>query len=294
MTIDRRFLLLALMLAVPCVHGAETPAAPKADKSSYTFQNPTPRALMREMSTDRPDKTECPFTVDAGHIQIELDWVVYGRDHDTANGADTRSTSWAFVPVNVKFGLTNDSDIQFVIEPVNRERTEDRTVNPAAVDRVSGFGDITVRYKRNFWGNDGGESAFGIMPFIKFPTNQHGLGNNAVEGGVILPYNRGLANGWEMGLQTEGDFVKNDDRSGYHAEWVNSITFGHELGGKFGGYAEIFSQHSFESGARWVGTLDFGVTYGATEDIQLDAGVNIGISPAAPDVEFFTGISFRF
>ena len=45
----------------------------KADKSIYTLFHPTPREWMREMSTDRPDQTESPNTVDAGHFQVELD-----------------------------------------------------------------------------------------------------------------------------------------------------------------------------------------------------------------------------
>src|SRR5437764_1052507 len=41
--------------------------APAADKSSYTLFNPTPLNLMRDLNPDRPDVTESPFTVDAGH-----------------------------------------------------------------------------------------------------------------------------------------------------------------------------------------------------------------------------------
>ena len=51
-----------------------------ADKSSYHFFNPTPRELMREMSTDRPDLTESAYTVDAGHFQIETDLVSFSHD----------------------------------------------------------------------------------------------------------------------------------------------------------------------------------------------------------------------
>ena len=289
----KRSLSLFLLTAIAILPESRA-AEPVADKSGFTLSIPTPRALMREMSTDRPDKTECPFTVDAGHVQVELDWAVYGEDHDTAHGADTRVTSWAIVPVNIKVGLTNSDDVQFVIEPINRVHTEGSCYLANLIDQISGFDDVTVRYKHNFWGNDGGESAFGLMPFVKLPTNQHDLGNHSVEGGVIVPYNRGLAGGWEAGMQTEVDVVRNDGREGYHTEWVNSLTFGHELGGKFGAYAELFSQHSAESGAHWIGTADFGITYAATADIQFDAGINFGISAAAPDVEIFTGISFRY
>ena len=37
------------------------------NKSQYNLFNPTPRALMREMSTDRPAKTASAYAVDAGH-----------------------------------------------------------------------------------------------------------------------------------------------------------------------------------------------------------------------------------
>lgn len=41
------------------------------DKSQYTLFNPTPAKCMREFDPDRPDITDSPFTVDAGHIQFE-------------------------------------------------------------------------------------------------------------------------------------------------------------------------------------------------------------------------------
>src|SRR5687767_13300570 len=45
------------------------------DKSQYTLFNPVPRDMRRELSPDRPDRTESPFTVDAGHVQVELSFV---------------------------------------------------------------------------------------------------------------------------------------------------------------------------------------------------------------------------
>jgi hypothetical protein len=41
------------------------------DRSRYTLFNPTPDHLLRDLTTDRPYISESPFTVDAGHIQIE-------------------------------------------------------------------------------------------------------------------------------------------------------------------------------------------------------------------------------
>jgi hypothetical protein len=132
------------------------------------------------------------------------------------------------------------------------------------------------------------------MPFVKLPTSQDHLGNHAVEGGLILPLAVGLPAGWGLGMMTECDFNQDTQGSSYHAEFVNSVTLGHEIFGALGGYAEFFSAVSTESGSEWVGTLDFGLTYGLTDNVQLDAGVNLGLTRAADDVNPFVGISIRF
>ena len=287
----------------PAVAGPEemTPGG-TPDKSGYTLRNPTPRELLRELSTDRPDKTESPYTVDAGHYQFEMDLVSYTHDRDKSGGGDTRTRAWAIVPVNLKVGLLHDVDLQFVLETYNHVRTKDRRAGTNQLQ--SGFGDITLRLKKNFWGNAGGRTAFAVMPFLKLPTNQNHLGNDAVEGGVIFPLAVELPAGWGMGLMTEMDILRNDDDKGYHASFINLVTFGHDLYGKLGGYVEFFSEVSTERRARvvtttphsrqWIGTLDLGLTYGLTSDIQLDAGVNNGLTKSADDFNPFAGLSFRF
>lgn len=254
--------------------------------------NPTPAALLRELSTDRPDKTESPYTVDAGHFQVEADLFTFSQDRDTSDGADTRTDAWRFGVVNLKAGLCNWADLQLVLESYSSVRTDDRVAD--AVTRQSGFGDVALRFKANLWGNDGGPTAFAVMPFVKLPTNQDDLGNDAVEGGVIFPLAVELPGGWGMGLMTVFAFLENGSGSGYHAEYLNSVTLSHDIVGKLGGYVEFFSLVSAEDGAAWVGTVDLGFTYGLTKNIQLDAGVNIGVTRAADDVNPFLGFSVRF
>ena len=47
-------------------------------------------------------------------------------------------------------------------------------------------------------------------------------------------------------------------------------------------------------GGPWVGTVDLGFTYALTSNVQLDAGVNAGVTRAAPDVNPFVGVSVRY
>jgi len=247
---------------------------------------------MREMNTDRPDKTESPFTLDAGHFQVEADILNYGYDRYNPARDDTRVESVSIAPMNLKVGLRNDVDLHLVLETYTSVRTHE--VSSGVVRRNHGFGDILVRLKWNAWGNDGGTTALAVMPYVKLPTNQDNLGNHSVEGGVIIPFAADLAAGWSVGLMTQFDLVRDDPGNGRHLEFLNSITFGHDLIGDLAAYAEFFSAVASESGADWIGTVDLGLTYGLTENIQLDTGVNIGITRAAQDINPFLGISWRF
>lgn len=276
------------MMAVLCAPFA----ASAADKDQYDFFNPTPTAQMRELSTDRPDKTESPFTVDAGHYQIEMDIATFTRNHDNIGGADEKTREWGLGIVNLKAGLTNNTDIQFVVESYRDVHTTDYT--GGTTSDQSGFGDVTVRLKHNIWGNDGGDTALAIMPFVKLPTNQDDLGNDDVEGGIIVPLSVELGNGFGLGLMTELDVNKDDDGMGYHAGFINSATISTDLTDDVGTYVEFFTERQDDSDAHWENTVDIGFTYAAAENVQLDAGVNIGVTDAADDYNPFIGVSYRF
>jgi hypothetical protein len=285
-------LVACLFPHTPC-HADEAGATgPAPDKRIYNAFHPTPRELMRPMATDRPDKTESPYTVDAGHFQIEMDVATFTHDRDRSGGGDTRTKGWAFAFANLKLGLTNDIDLQVILESFSHIRVDDRAAG--SVTRQSGFGDVTTRLKVNLWGNDGGRTAFAIMPFLKFPSSQDGLGNNSVEGGVILPLAVGLPHGWSLGLQAEVDVLRNETDRGHHAAFLNTVTLGHDIVGNLAGYIEFFSEASTQRNTPWLATFDVGFTYAVNDDLQLDAGVNIGITKSAPDANPFIGISWRF
>jgi len=257
------------------------------DKSHFHLFHPTPREQMREMSTDRPDQTESPYTVDAGHLQWEIDLVNY--TYDRANGITTEAL--AIAPINFKLGLLNNVDVQFVVDSYVCEKTK-TALFPST--KAQGTGDLQTRLKVNLWGNDGGETAFGVMPFVKWPTASSALSNGKVEGGVILPLSISLGDRFGLGLMTEVDFLRDLFGGGRHMDFVNSITLSCDVTERLGAYVEFFSAVSEELGSEWVGQFDLGATLGLTADVQLDAGINIGITESAPDWQPFVGLSVRF
>ncbi len=262
-------------------------AGPK-DKSGCTLFHPTPPDALREFSTDRPDQTESPFTVDAGHVQFEMDFATFTQDR--ADG--TRTRTWNVAPFNVRVGLLNDLELSLVFDSYLHGRSEDRAARTTAT--ASGVGDFTARLKLNLWGNDGGRTAFAILPFVKFPTNTGGLGNRAVEGGVLFPLSVKMPGGFGLSLETGASFNQNDDSGAYHAEVVNSISIDHAIAGRWSGYVEFFSSVSTQRHSPWIGTVDVGLEFAVTENVQLDCGCNVGVSHGADDFNPFAGLSVRF
>ena len=263
-----------------------------ADKGQYNLLNPTPREQMREMSTDRPDKTESPYTVDAGHYQIEMDVFTYAVDRYNGIPGDHRSEALAIAPINLKAGLLNNVDLQLIVQPYVSLREHNMAARD--VDERRGFGDVIARLKVNLWGNDGGPTAFALMPYVKLPTNTDHVGNSSVEGGLIVPLAVALPQDFDLGLMTQLDIVRDDFGDGHHAEFVNTVTLGHRIVGDLSGFVEFFSSVSMESGSEWIGTFDAGLTYMLTDDIQLDAGVFVGLTRSADDINPFLGVSWRF
>jgi hypothetical protein len=267
-------------------------AAQAADKSQYSLFNPTPRELMREMSTDRPDKTESAYTVDAGHYQIEMDVFSYAVDRYNGIPGDHRAEALAIAPMNLKVGLMNNVDFQLVVQPYISLR--EHNVAARLVQENRGFGDVIPRLKINLWGNDGGSTALAVMPYVKLPTNTDNVGNNSVEGGLIIPLAVSLPQEWNLGLMTQVDIAHDESWVGHHFEFVNTITLSRAIVGELSGFVEFYSSVSTESRSEWVGTFDCGLTYMLTEDIQLDGGVYVGVTRSADDINPFLGLSWRF
>ncbi len=278
---------LPFLLAASRTMAQETNSVPP-DKSVFNLFNPTPPGLMRELNPDRPDKTESPYTLDAGHFMLEMDFANF--TYDKTDGTATRA--WNIAPFNLKAGLFNNVDVQFVFDNYLRVRTDDRVAGTSITQ--SGVGDLTTRLKINLWGNDGGQTAFGLLPYLKIPTSSDNLGNDAVEGGVIFPLAIKLPHDFDLGLETAFSCLRDDNDNNYHADFINSVTLDHAIAGKLSGYLEFFSDISAERHSAWIGTVDVGLEFLVTENIQLDCGCNFGVTRAAYDFNPFAGITVRF
>ena len=268
------------------VAASSTPAAeePLPDKRGYSWVTPVPEDLMREMSTDRPDATESPFTIDPGHVQLEMDFAAYARESEQGG----RTTEWEAAPFNLRFGLTTNFEAGFFVVPYREESVEPDSGGTKT--RRSGFGDTTLRTKWNFAGNDGGDFGWGLILDLKLPTAQDGMSNEEYEGAVTFPIAFALGGGWEAAAMTSIEAVYSDVGE-HRAVWSNTLTAGHDLSENVGGFVELTS--SAGDGSH-VATFNCGLTRRFGPHVQLDTGLSFGLSSAAPDFAAFVGLSRRF
>src|SRR6266699_3088151 len=96
--------LCVSILPVSYAKGQEADKPPP-DKRGYNLFHPTPRDMMRELSADRPDKTDCPFTVDAGHFQVEMDFANLTYDAPNWERGKVKWENYQIAPMNLKLGV---------------------------------------------------------------------------------------------------------------------------------------------------------------------------------------------
>ena len=273
--------------ALAAEHGvfAEPSQTPTPDKSQYTLFNPTPVDLRRPYNTDRPSKTDSPFTIDAGVFQIESD--VWNWTLDYEKGVRTRT--WIIGNTNFKLGLTNWMDLQLFPQFYANTRTSGPSFGkPVEHD---GFGDTTVRLKINLLGNDGGKLVIGFLSSLKIPTNTGSTGNHVWEPGLGLPMNYSLPGGFTLFAQTRIDILDKARSSKMRVQWQNPIGLSRTIVGNLSGYVEFYD--AVGSGP-WVGTLDTGLIYQVTPNCSIDVNSFFRLTRSAPDYSVFSGFGYRF
>lgn len=270
-------------------------AAADDDKSRFGLFAATPDNLLRDMTTDRPDTTETPFTIDAGRVQVEMTAAGFARSHRDSIGTLTESAELAVT--NIRIGLDASTEIGFVLRPYAKETT--RTRHGAVREQVSGAGGIDVRMKFNLWGNDHfdrpGDSALGLLPVLSLPTERgNGISPSRVEGGLVVPFAVTLTERFSLGINAGAMRIYDDEAGRYETEALATASLAYAWNETFGTYYEIAGRVTRFDAEEAAVSLGTGFTYRLNGNVQLDAGINVGITRAADAINPFIGISSRF
>ncbi|WP_345200027.1 transporter [Chryseobacterium ginsengisoli] len=251
---------------------------------NYSLFKPVPRALMREMETDRPDVTESPYTVDAGHLQYETDLVRLINEK-----SDLLKTSTLLInQANLKIGITGSTAIQIGWQSYGRQKETE--IGSGSVTTTDGIGDVTLRIKQNLIGNDHGNFALAVLPYVKFPTSKYDE-ESRFEGGLIVPMSYKFPDEWKLGLQVEVDRLKDLDQPAMHTEFLQTLTISHPLFKGIDGIAETYYTYDFKA-HQLSNYINAAIQIDVAKDFKLDAGMNYGIQNTAAK-HYFIGVSYR-
>jgi hypothetical protein len=237
----------------------------------------------KPICADRPAKGASPCTVDPGHWQVEVDAADY--THDRSGG--TATETGVFASTNVKYGVTERLDLELNVTPYQVQQTTGQS-------RAQGFGDLTARAKIAMVT---GANAVSLLPFLKVPTAGAGLGNGAVEGGVVVPVGLSLPAGTTLTLGPEIDALKDANGPGRHAAYALAAGLSRPLSSTFTGAVELWGSDNAEpSGRVRQASFDLGLSWIPMKDqnLELDGGVNLGLNPSTPGEEVYVGLSRRF
>jgi hypothetical protein len=255
------------MLTIASAHAQE--------QKGYNLFKPAPRDSMREFSIDRPDVTESPITVDAGHFQFEGDLLKWTKNSGGRAGRTISVFSGLY-----KMGLSHSWDIHVGIELFNIYQDAD------ANKLDDGYGATTIRLKHNFWGNDGEKkTAFGIIPYTTFTSGNPF--DSDMNFGFGFPFSYALNENYDLGAQPQIDFIYNG--VDYELSYFQTVVLGGPVVGALDFYAEglvVFPKGD----AQFL--LDGGLIYNVSPNVKVDIAANVGLNQAAP-TRVYLGLSFR-
>ncbi len=282
--------LIFLTSAAFADNAAQTP-----DKTGYTLFNPVLDDQLRDMDTDRPNATNTPHTVGAGHLQIETGFLDDTYMRDRSQGGDVRNNALTLGRINLRLGVLNNLEINATVDSFDVSSTTDHATGQ--ITRQHGFGDMGIGAKLNLWGDDGADdiwsTGFAIQPQLSIPTAQAGLGSGHPEFSIATPLLIIMPAGFHLGLQAVASRQRNGANTAYVTGWQGSASIDRVFG-TFDIYLEYWVQPGIEAHAETQSSVDIGFTYPLTPNLVLDTGLNFGLSRHVHSIEFTTGASVRF
>lgn len=219
---------------------------------SYSFFHPVPDSLMGDMSTDRPDVTESPEAVPAGHFQLETDLIRYER----YPAEDL--THIHFNYGNYKFGLFNRTDIQLVFP------MQTSVIESGSSRKSFGAPYASVRLKVKLTGKS--RFAIAALPYYTFPMGSAMVTRNL---GATFPMSYDLTKKVSLNsqLQFEHDLIDKSAR-----KYMATANLGLEFSEHVQSFVEAVVICD-DSGFSDLLT-DAGVAYCFNANFRVDGGIN--------------------
>jgi hypothetical protein len=212
----------------------------------------------------RAQVTQVPQTIEPGGLFMRMDAISFGLQPDTSAPNQYRALGLGTTLVSA--GLTSTVDIEVGTQLFIRD-----TFNTSGSDHTeSGIGDVLIQPKWMFFRDPASGQEAALVPYVMLPTDSRALGNNAVQGGLILPWSMDIATGVKAAAMVEWDELRNVANTSYETRWYGSAYLKWDLGSTVGAYVETTLSDSTAGSSSFAGTIGGGATLSVSKTFQWD------------------------
>jgi hypothetical protein len=242
---------------------------------------------LREFCPDRPGLGTPACTVDRGRLVLEAGVMDWSSDRKPSTRTDTLIAG----DILLRYGITGTLEAQVGWSALGHVRAR-----PGGSARgSSGSGDVLLALRRNLRNPDGTGFSLALMPQLTLPTGGAVMGAGDWGAGLLLPASRELPGGFALAFTGSVEAAVDEDRDGRHLALGAIVGLDVPLSDRLGATVELSARRDADpSGvsSTWLAGLSAGWSPG--ESLQFDAGANIGLNAAAPDVQLYLGMACRF
>ncbi|MEW6377600.1 MAG: transporter, partial [Thermodesulfobacteriota bacterium] len=225
----------------------------------------------------RPLSTDDAGTVEKGKFQLEAGFEALRQDnHDRELSPSMTLT----------YGLLESTDLGIGGGYL--------FVHPREGKKKNGFADTELKVKYRWLNEKGWRPALATTGTLKIPTasDSKGLGSGQADFGINLIAAKNIGKRWALHLNLGYTFIgedRVDNELSYSVAGQYIISDKWVLVGEIGGVNNLNGRKGDDPLSGLIGTY-----YLITENIVWDVGVEIGMSKAAPDFRFITGLTLFF
>lgn len=244
------------------------------------------RAEEEPIATDRPDFVESSDVVGKGRVQLEtsLAW-----ERDRQGGVKARLSN---TPTLLRVGVSDAWELRLETDGRLRQTTE---VGGTST-RERGWSDLSfgLKWHQRDGDEDAGTPGLGWLFHLDADTGSGAFRGQGVRPSVRMVAEWEFAGGWSLGVMP-GLFRDRDEAGRHFTGGILAAVLGKSLNDRTRVFVELSGEQLAPArhGGN-VATLDAGVAFLLTRDLQLDAAMSRGLNRNAPDFAWTVGLSARF
>ena len=208
--------------------------------------------------------------MDAGHFQFEDDGF---RLINSREGQD-RERELYINHVLLKLGITDKTDLQLQVNSYHVDKKWE-TPTSKSPERQAGFGDVTVRVKRNLIGDDNRAFALAALGFVRLPTGG-AVGAGRTELGLSLPAIYQLSKEWNVGGQVAGVWSYDRETASHYMLLTPTLTVDKEFKKWLEGFVELGGYWDMRQAA-WRSSVNLGPQFDIGDNLQIDFGTHLAL-----------------